>query len=83
MVAFAASIALTLALTPPPPPLLLHMQVVLMDKWCNPFIEIQAIDRVHRIGQKRRVVVRGRVQGWDIPPSLPISSSSSPFSMMT
>ncbi|KAK2959094.1 putative DNA repair protein RAD5 [Blattamonas nauphoetae] len=31
--------------------------VVLMDKWWNPFIEQQAMDRVHRIGQKKEVTV--------------------------
>ncbi|KAG0099620.1 hypothetical protein BGZ93_006730 [Podila epicladia] len=31
--------------------------VVMMDPWWNPAIENQAIDRVHRIGQKREVFV--------------------------
>jgi SNF2 family DNA or RNA helicase len=37
--------------------------VVLVDAWYNPFLEQQAIDRVHRIGQRRRVcVARFRVR---------------------
>ncbi|KAF9305631.1 hypothetical protein BG003_001317, partial [Podila horticola] len=31
--------------------------VVMMDPWWNPAIENQAIDRVHRIGQRREVFV--------------------------
>ncbi|MEX0320749.1 MAG: DEAD/DEAH box helicase [Puniceicoccaceae bacterium] len=31
--------------------------VFLMDPWWNPAVEAQAIDRVHRIGQKKRVIV--------------------------
>ena len=31
--------------------------VVLYDRWWNPAVEDQAIDRVHRIGQEREVVV--------------------------
>lgn len=41
--------------------------VVLMDPWWNPAVEDQAIDRAHRIGQRRpvqvtRLVVRGTVE---------------------
>lgn len=32
-------------------------RVIMLDMWWNPAIEDQAIDRVHRIGQTRRVVV--------------------------
>ena len=32
-------------------------RVIMLDMWWNPAIEEQAIDRVHRIGQQRRVVV--------------------------
>lgn len=32
-------------------------QVVLMDSWWSPAIEDQAVDRVHRLGQKREVTV--------------------------
>jgi SNF2 family DNA or RNA helicase len=32
-------------------------RVIMVDMWWNPAIEEQAIDRVHRIGQTRRVVV--------------------------
>ncbi|KAL4394593.1 hypothetical protein S83_004920 [Arachis hypogaea] len=32
--------------------------VFIMDPWWNPAVEEQAIMRIHRIGQKRRVVVR-------------------------
>jgi len=32
-------------------------RVILLDMWWNPAIEEQAIDRVHRIGQTKRVVV--------------------------
>ena len=31
--------------------------VFLLDPWWNPAVEAQAIDRVHRIGQKKRVIV--------------------------
>ena len=31
--------------------------VILMDLWYNPFLEQQAIDRVHRMGQERPVTV--------------------------
>src|SRR5690625_7429392 len=31
--------------------------VFLMDPWWNPAVEAQAIDRAHRIGQTRRVMV--------------------------
>jgi SNF2 family DNA or RNA helicase len=31
--------------------------VVLYDRWWNPAVEDQAIDRVHRLGQSRQVVV--------------------------
>ena len=31
--------------------------VFLLDPWWNPAVEAQAIDRVHRIGQQRRVIV--------------------------
>ena len=31
--------------------------VFLLDPWWNPAVEHQAIDRVHRIGQRRRVIV--------------------------
>jgi SNF2 family DNA or RNA helicase len=31
--------------------------VLLYDRWWNPAVEDQAIDRVHRLGQKRQVVV--------------------------
>jgi len=31
--------------------------VILMDVWWNPFLEDQAIDRVHRLGQKKNVDV--------------------------
>uniref|UniRef100_A0A6P6Y567 DNA repair protein RAD5A-like n=1 Tax=Dermatophagoides pteronyssinus TaxID=6956 RepID=A0A6P6Y567_DERPT len=34
--------------------------VVLADPWWNPFLEDQAIDRVHRIGQTREVHVKKR-----------------------
>ncbi|KAA6402119.1 MAG: putative ATP-dependent DNA helicase Rhp16b [Streblomastix strix] len=39
--------------------------IILVDKWWNPFVEEQAIDRVHRIGQTREnvYVVRLTVQG--------------------
>ena len=30
--------------------------VFLLDPWWNPAVEAQAIDRTHRIGQKRRVI---------------------------
>ena len=32
-------------------------RVIMLDMWWNPAIEDQAIDRVHRIGQSKRVVV--------------------------
>lgn len=32
-------------------------RVIMLDMWWNPAIEEQAIDRVHRIGQTRKVVV--------------------------
>ena len=32
-------------------------RIVLLDVWWNPAVEDQAIDRVHRIGQKREVLV--------------------------
>ena len=32
-------------------------RVIMVDMWWNPAIEEQAIDRVHRIGQTKRVVV--------------------------
>jgi len=32
--------------------------VFLLDPWWNPAVEEQAIDRVHRIGQKKKVVVK-------------------------
>ncbi|MCI39197.1 SWI/SNF-related matrix-associated actin-dependent regulator of chromatin subfamily A member 3-like 3-like, partial [Trifolium medium] len=32
--------------------------VFLMDPWWNPAVEEQAIMRIHRIGQKRKVTVR-------------------------
>ena len=32
--------------------------VVLFDPWWNPAVEEQAIDRVHRMGQTRQVLVR-------------------------
>jgi SNF2 family DNA or RNA helicase len=32
-------------------------RVIMLDMWWNPAIEDQAIDRVHRIGQTKRVVV--------------------------
>jgi SNF2 family DNA or RNA helicase len=32
-------------------------RVIMLDMWWNPAIEEQAIDRVHRIGQTKRVVV--------------------------
>ncbi|KAA8894406.1 SNF2 family N-terminal domain-containing protein [Sphaerosporella brunnea] len=32
-------------------------QVIIFDPFYNPYIELQAIDRAHRIGQQRRVVV--------------------------
>src|SRR5271170_579301 len=32
-------------------------RVIMVDMWWNPAIEDQAIDRVHRIGQTKRVVV--------------------------
>jgi len=32
-------------------------RVIMFDMWWNPAIEDQAIDRVHRIGQTKRVVV--------------------------
>ena len=32
-------------------------RVIMLDMWWNPAIEEQAIDRVHRIGQQKRVVV--------------------------
>jgi|SRR5579859_366587 len=32
-------------------------RVIMLDMWWNPAIEDQAIDRVHRIGQERKVVV--------------------------
>ncbi|KAK2951191.1 putative DNA repair protein rad5 [Blattamonas nauphoetae] len=31
--------------------------VLLLDRWWNPFVEEQAIDRVHRIGQDKKVTV--------------------------
>ncbi|OHE73416.1 MAG: hypothetical protein A2Y14_02170 [Verrucomicrobia bacterium GWF2_51_19] len=31
--------------------------VILLDSWWNPFVEQQAIDRAHRIGQKKKVFV--------------------------
>jgi SNF2 family DNA or RNA helicase len=31
--------------------------VVLYDRWWNPAVEDQAVDRVHRIGQEREVIV--------------------------
>ena len=31
--------------------------VVMYDRWWNPAVEDQAIDRVHRLGQERQVVV--------------------------
>jgi SNF2 family DNA or RNA helicase len=42
-------------------------QVIFMDPFYNPFIEFQAIDRAHRIGQQRevrvtRLVVPGTVE---------------------
>jgi SNF2 family DNA or RNA helicase len=42
-------------------------QCVVMAPFWNPFVEYQAIDRIHRIGQKRpvtvhRIVVRGTVE---------------------
>lgn len=41
--------------------------VILVDPWWNPAVEEQAIDRVHRIGQKKKVtvsrlVVRGTIE---------------------
>ena len=42
-------------------------QCVILDPFWNPFIEAQAIDRIHRIGQLRpvkvhRIVIRGTVE---------------------
>lgn len=42
-------------------------QVIILDPFYNPFIESQAIDRAHRIGQQRqvsvhRLIVRGTVE---------------------
>ena len=30
--------------------------VLLLDPWWNPAVEAQAIDRAHRIGQKKKVI---------------------------
>jgi len=39
--------------------------VILMDLWYNPATENQAIDRSHRIGQKKAVhVTRIVIKGW-------------------
>jgi SNF2 family DNA or RNA helicase len=37
--------------------LLIYYSVVIMDPWWNPALENQAIDRVHRIGQRKNVFV--------------------------
>jgi len=42
-------------------------QCVILDPFWNPFVEAQAIDRIHRIGQSRvvkvhRIVVEGTVE---------------------
>lgn len=42
-------------------------QCVILDPFWNPFVEAQAIDRIHRIGQSRlvkvhRVVIEGTVE---------------------
>src|SRR6185312_4854359 len=31
--------------------------VFILDPWCNPAVEAQAVDRAHRIGQTKRVFV--------------------------
>jgi SNF2 family DNA or RNA helicase len=36
-------------------------QCIILDPFWNPFVEAQAIDRIHRIGQVRPVVVHGIV----------------------
>ena len=45
--------------------------VILLDLWWNPAVEEQAIDRAHRIGQKRTVhVTRITIAGAGVPLSL-------------
>lgn len=36
-------------------------RVYLMDPWWNPSVEVQAMDRIHRLGQHRPIIVKRMV----------------------